>query len=63
MRNELCLQLVHLEKCVRLCKKSTPTRPLRFAKPLPHRCAPLQAASLVQRRQVLILHLQWVAEM
>ena len=32
-------------------------RPLRFAKPLQHRCAPLQAAPLVQRRQVLLLHL------
>ena len=33
-------------------------RHLRYAEPLQHRCAPLQAAPLVQRRQVLILHLQ-----
>ena len=32
-------------------------RPLRLAKPLQHRCAPLQAPPLVQRRQVLIVHL------
>ena len=32
--------------------------PLRFAKSHQHRCAPLQAAPLVQRRQVLILRPQ-----
>ena len=31
--------------------------PLRLAKALQHRCAPLQALPLVRRRQVLILHL------
>ncbi len=30
------------------------SRPLRCTKPLQHRCAPLQAARLVQRRQMLI---------
>ena len=33
-------------------------QPPPLAKPVQHRCAPLQAAPLVQHRQVLILHLQ-----
>ena len=38
-------------------------RPLRIAQPMQHQCASLQAAPLVQSRQVLILHLWCVSAM
>ena len=44
-------------------RKGPQIRPLRFAKPLQHRCVPLHASPLVHRRQVLSLSPTRVAEM
>ena len=47
--------VVETARNVCLARTTLQMPPLRFAKPLQHRCAALQAAPLVRRRQVLIL--------
>ena len=48
---------VETESNLCLARTAPRMRPLRLARPLPLRCAPLQAPPLVRRHQVLILHL------